>query len=62
MEKIKIGGRYKHFKGNEYMVVYQAQYNSPEFGENAVWVRPSSMFLDEKEADGKMVKRFELVG
>ena len=75
MEKIKIGGRYKHFKGKEYvvlniarhsenleeMVVYQAQYDSPEFGPNPIWVRPANMFLDEKEVDGKMVQRFTLI-
>ena len=57
-----------HFKGNEYlvisvakhsetleeMVVYQALY-----GERGIWVRPLSMFLDQKEVDGKMINRFE---
>ena len=49
-------GRYRHFKGNEYevlaiahhsetqepMVVYKALY-----GEQAVWVRPASMWTEE---------------
>ena len=36
------------------MVVYQAIY-----GERGIWVRPLSMFLDEKEVDGNMTKRFQ---
>jgi hypothetical protein len=74
-EKVKIGGRYRHFKGNEYIVlniarnsdtmeetvIYQGQYDSPEFGSKPVWMRPVDKFLDEKEVDGKMVKRFVLV-
>ena len=66
--EIRIGKKYKHFKGNEYlvinvakhsetlenMVVYQALY-----GERGLWVRPLSMFLGRKEVDGKMVNRFE---
>jgi hypothetical protein len=66
--KIRIGKKYRHFKGNEYlvinvakhsetleeMVVYQALY-----GERGIWVRPLSMFLDQKEVDGKMINRFE---
>lgn len=66
--KIKVGRKYRHFKGNEYlvmnvarhsetleeMVVYQALY-----GERGIWVRPLEMFLDRKEVDGKLVYRFE---
>lgn len=61
-------GRYKHFKGNEYlvlqiakhsetmetMVVYQALY-----GDCGVWVRPASMWNEPVAYNGKMVKRFE---
>ncbi len=72
---IKIGGVYKHFKGKLYkvisaardsetleeMVVYQALYDSEEFGKKSVWVRPKKMFLEIIEKDGKTIKRFELV-
>lgn len=68
--KIIIGTKYKHFKGNEYlvlnlakhsetledMVVYQALY-----GEKGVWVRPLDMFLSQKEHNGKLINRFEEV-
>ena len=65
-------GVYQHYKGKKYrviafarhsetleeMVVYQALYNSKEFGENAVWVRPKKMFFEE--VNGKA--RFEFIG
>jgi Uncharacterized protein conserved in bacteria len=70
MEEIKPG-RYRHFKGNEYqllfvakhsetmepMVVYQALY-----GEHGIWVRPASMWNETVERDGNTYKRFEYIG
>jgi len=64
-------GRYRHFKGNEYivlhiarhsetmeaMVVYQALY-----GDCGVWVRPASMWNEIVEHNGKIMKRFEFYG
>ncbi len=63
-------GKYRHFKGNEYnvlfvakhsetmeeMVVYQALY-----GERGMWVRPKSMFLEKITRDGKTFSRFEKI-
>lgn len=60
-------GKYRHYKGNEYevlfvathsedlseMVVYRALY-----GEGGVWVRPASMWNETVEIDGKRVLRF----
>lgn len=68
---VKINGIYKHFKGNLYrvegiakhsesceeMVVYRALY-----GEGGLWVRPLAMFEETVERDGKVFKRFELIG
>lgn len=68
-------GIYKHYKGKRYevlgvahhtetlepMVVYRALYHSPDYGENALWVRPQQMFDEMVEVDGKQVKRFEPV-
>jgi len=68
-------GRYKHYKGKNYkvigtachsetleqMVVYQALYETPQFGKNAVWVRPLDMFLQDVEIDNKKVPRFKYV-
>jgi hypothetical protein len=67
--EIKLG-RYRHYKGHEYlvlhiathsetmesMVVYQALY-----GEHGIWVRPASMWNEVVECIGCRVKRFELI-
>jgi len=64
---------YKHYKGHFYkvigvtrhsetleeLVVYQALYNSEEFGKNALWVRPLQMFSETVMAEEKEVPRFE---
>ena len=61
-------GRYRHFKGKEYellfvsetlepMVVYRALY-----GERGVWVRPAAMWDEEIERDGQTVRRFTYIG
>jgi len=69
-------GKYKHFKGKMYevigtarhsetleeLVVYRALYESPEFGKNALWVRPKAMFLEKVKVDGKELLRFSYVG
>ena len=74
MGKINIG-IYRHYKGNLYevlglarhsetqelMVVYQALYDSPEFGRNALWVRPISLFLEIVEVDGEKKPRFNFI-
>lgn len=75
MRKIKIGAKYRHYKGEEYVilhlgrdsdtlddvVVYQGQYSSDQFGENPIWVRPLSEFVEEVEVKGVLIKRFECV-
>lgn len=69
-------GKYQHFKGKFYQVigvarhsetqeefvVYQALYDSEEFGNNALWVRPKSMFLETVNHEGREVERFKFVG
>lgn len=66
---------YKHFKWKMYeviwvarhsetleeLVVYKALYNSPEFGDQALRVRPLDMFQEEVEVNWSKVKRFEFV-
>ena len=73
--EVKLG-KYKHYKGKLYkvlgvgkhsetlseFVVYQALYESKEFGNNAIWIRPKEMFLESVQVDGKKVLRFEFVG
>jgi len=64
-------GKYRHFKGKEYMVlgiakhsetlepivVYQALY-----GDFDLWVRPAAMWNETVEKDGYIGPRFQYVG
>ena len=69
MDEIKPG-KYRHFKGNEYEVLYIAKHSETGedmvvyralYGEGGVWVRPASMWNETVERDGKVFKRFERV-
>ncbi len=70
------GRRYRHYKGGEYTVitigklesnpqeeyvVYQSEYDSPDFGMHTVWIRPLSNFEEIIEIEGKRVQRFERI-
>ncbi len=66
MEEIKIG-KYRHFKGNEYEVLYIAKHSESLeemvvyralYGEGGVWVRPASMWNETVEREGKRFPRF----
>ena len=74
-ETIELG-KYRHYKtGKEYevigvahhsetlepLVIYRALYDSPDFGKNALWVRPLKMFMEKVMRAGKEVKRFEKI-
>ncbi|MBR0312586.1 MAG: DUF1653 domain-containing protein [Oscillospiraceae bacterium] len=70
MDEIKIG-RYRHFKGNEYEVLYLAKHSETLepmvvyralYGERGVWVRPASMWNETVERDGKKYQRFTYIG
>ncbi len=75
MNEVKPG-LYQHFKGKKYeviglarhsetleeLVVYRALYESPEYGRDALWVRPKAMFLEEIEQDGYRGPRFKYLG
>ncbi|MDE3272558.1 DUF1653 domain-containing protein [Pseudoalteromonas sp. G4] len=63
-------GKYQHFKGNFYQVIDIVTHSEtqetlvlykPLYGEQALWVRPIDMFLEEIERDGEVFKRFTLV-
>ena len=67
-----IGSIWQHYKGNQYkiieiarhsetlelLVIYQALYNSEQFGNNAIWARPLSMWQEIVEYNGKKLSRF----
>ena len=54
MSEVKPG-RYRHYKGGEYIVLGTARHSEteemlvvyrPEYGEKKLWVRPLAMFLE----------------
>ena len=60
-------GKYRHFKGNEYEVLYVARHSETMeemvvyralYGERGIWVRPASMWNEIVERDGKTYRRF----
>ena len=66
----EIKGKYRHFKGGEYEVLGFGKHSEtleefvvykPLYGEGGIWVRPKEMFFDDKDVDGKKVKRFEKI-
>ncbi len=71
MENIVKGGTYRHYKGNDYlvldiarhsetlemMVVYKALY-----GDGDVWVRPMCMWNETVVHNGESVPRFKYIG
>ena len=70
MTEIKTG-RWQHFKGGEYQVLYVARHSETEedmvvyralYGDGGVWVRPASMWLETVERDGIRIPRFRYIG
>lgn len=68
--QVSVGSLYKHYKGNLYKVIdlailesnniicviYRAQY-----GNELIFIRPVSVWIEEIELDGKPLKRFARV-
>ena len=60
-------GKYRHFKGNEYELLFVATHSEPGeqmvvyralYGEGGFWVRPASMWTEHVERDGYSGPRF----
>ena len=60
-------GRYRHFKGGEYEVLFTARHSESEeelviyralYGEGLIWARPLRMFSETVLHEGKEVPRF----
>lgn len=69
MEEIRPG-RYRHFKGKEYRVLYTARYSETLepmvvyqalYGERGIWVRPAAMWGEHVEREGYSGPRFTYV-
>jgi hypothetical protein len=66
-----LPGRYRHYKGNEYLVLDIARHSETEeelvvyrqlYGDHSLWVRPRTMFLETVVISGLTVPRFAYVG
>lgn len=64
-------GRYRHYKGRDYLVLGVARHSETEeelvvyrqdYGDRGLWVRPRSMFEETVEVGGERVPRFRYVG
>ena len=64
-------GRYRHYKGNEYLVLYTATHSETRekmvvyqalYGEGGIWVSPAGMWNETIEIDDRRLKRFEYIG
>ncbi len=60
-------GRYRHYKGMEYEVLFTARHSESEeelviyralYGEGLIWARPLRMFSETVLHEGKEVPRF----
>lgn len=63
-------GRYRHYKGNEYIVLGVARHSETEeqlvvyrqdYGERGLWVRPLGMFTEQVTINGVTRARFEFM-
>ena len=63
-------GRYRHFKGNEYELLYVARHSETMeemvvyralYAEHGLWVRPASMWEEVVDRDGYHGPRFQYV-
>ncbi len=63
-------GIYRHYKGNEYELLYIAYHSETAermvvyralYGDGDVWVRPLSMWEETVEHNGRTVPRFEFL-
>ena len=64
-------GKYRHFKGREYEVLFTARHSETEeemvvyrmlYGDYSVWVRPASMWNETVEREAQSFKRFTYIG
>ena len=70
MDELKPG-RYRHFKGNEYRLLYVARHSETMepmvvyqalYGEGGLWVRPAEMWSERVEREGYSGPRFTYIG
>lgn len=64
-------GLYRHFKGNEYRVLYTATHSETLepmvvyqalYGQRGIWVRPAAMWNETVTREEKTLPRFTYIG
>jgi len=64
-------GRYRHYKGGEYLVIGTARHSESDellvvyrclYDNDSLWVRPLAMFMESIAVDGQEVPRFKRCG
>ena len=69
--RMQPGDIVRHFKGNEYEVLFTARHSETEeemvvyrmlYGDYSIWVRPASMWNETVEREGQSFKRFTYIG
>ena len=64
-------GRYRHYKGKEYLVLGVARHSETMeelvvyrqlYGDHGLWVRPRTMFIETVASNGQTLPRFAYVG
>lgn len=64
-------GRYRHYKGKEYVVLGIARHSETEeelvvyrqeYGDRSLWVRPIAMFRESVQIEDRTIPRFEYLG
>ena len=64
-------GRYRHYKGNDYLVLGLARHSETLeplviyralYGEHGLWARPAAMFIETVPVAGRPVPRFAWLG
>ena len=65
-----LAGNYRHYKGKDYYVVGVSTHSEtleklvvyrPLYGEQDLWVRPLTMFLESVELNNEPVPRFKRI-
>ena len=71
MQNEPTPGRYRHYKGGEYLVIGTARHSETDellvvyrclYDNDSLWVRPLAMFMETVVVDGQEVPRFARCG